>query len=1105
MAKINAKKESVRTKKEKKRRKFIFWWWFGGIATTSLLVSTLFTTSFTRFTPLNSSIGNQSNSTISENKEVASLSIERLPYKLEYTNLEAFNLTGGLVRVNYSGGLFEIIEMNDSMLNYSNIDLSAVGSKDLKLTIGDESISFKVNVTDYRNKIEQITLINLPSKITIGDSGKLEFNVQPFNAFLSDIIFESSDIDVLEIDELGNYITKKDGLITITITAGDYTTSFEVLVDKKSNVSVSLLNEKIIKIEEEYNLINKNLLTSDGLENLISLFDKLLSDLYNAYTIGEVEALENDFYNYIKPIIQNQETQNVDINQDQSASIPDPNSPTVSPNSTITVSNLNANSLTIAWNLANDDITPQSNLKYFIYQTTNASATYQQSTLLNINGTNNISTYNITGLNPSTTYYFFVVVADEDNNRFVYTKLTTQTTAATPGDTTIPTVTSATVTVSSITSSTLTLSWNLASDNVTSQENIKYFIYQTTNAFATYQQSTLLNENGTLNIITFNVSSLTENTQYYFYVVAQDEAGNNLVYTKVSTQTSQGPIYISSIMDLDMIDGKIDSSYWNGTAYVKPSNPTSYTFAAGTPYETTLNSLFASQITKRNFILLNDIDFKDLSAASESSYLESFNPNRVEKFQPIHDSTYSFQGIFDGNHKQLINLTIESSLINSGLFSKVDGGTIKDLSIIDGKLTSTHTAGGGTGYGLLVGRLTNLPGSLTAKGVVDNVFVTGSVSSTDQGTGGVFGYVNRSDVSNLVFIGSVTSTQTNAGGVSGFALNANFNKVYVNSTVTSVGSTGGLIGRVDNGSVYSEIYINTSVYVNRASQSGGGMFGFASDTSSDQVINSFVTGYVYGRQSIGGFAGELGTLKTNKTYSTAIVKPITSLGSEGLYHGGFAGRANTNYNFFNPYPAEYSYVLIDENYNTDLFKISGRTSASDQDRTDQLEAKSLTQLQDKTTFKTFDFYDSSANQNGLWDTNTNLNSGTPYLKWVESSVWNNAYLTYSSNVFLKDRTTDIVNGSAPNIKIKINNGKFDPSIALADLTFTGAPAGFEIIGISLNAEEDEITVNLTADPINFSTFVPNLLTFIIDQSKVIPDSGKSLLTNKVFALLISEN
>ena len=101
-----------------------------------------------------------------------------------------------------------------------------------------------------------------------------------------------------------------------------------------------------------------------------------------------------------------------------------------------------------------------------------------------------------------------------------------------PGDTEKPTV--GTLSSNDITDSSVRLKWTQATDNETSQANLKYRLRYKKNADTSW--STAFNY--TKNITTYTVSNLDYDTKYDFLLSVMDEAGNEANYTQQSYTTN---------------------------------------------------------------------------------------------------------------------------------------------------------------------------------------------------------------------------------------------------------------------------------------------------------------------------------------------------------------------------------------------------------------------------------------------------------------------------------------------------------------------------------------------------------------------------------------
>ena len=84
--------------------------------------------------------------------------------------------------------------------------------------------------------------------------------------------------------------------------------------------------------------------------------------------------------------------------------------------------------LTLNWTRASDNYTAEADLKYFVYRSDSDNISTVQNavdngTLLNVGGSADINTYNVSGLNPGTTYYFNVIVEDDAGYKAAYSSL----------------------------------------------------------------------------------------------------------------------------------------------------------------------------------------------------------------------------------------------------------------------------------------------------------------------------------------------------------------------------------------------------------------------------------------------------------------------------------------------------------------------------------------------------------------------------------------------------------------------------------------------------------------------------------------------------------
>ncbi len=94
-----------------------------------------------------------------------------------------------------------------------------------------------------------------------------------------------------------------------------------------------------------------------------------------------------------------------------------------------------------------------------------------------------------------------------------------------------------------MTPTTLTLDWTEATDAVTPQADLEYKVCQSlTNTVTTVAgcEAATIIQDFTANIDTFDVTSLTALTTYYFNVVVRNDAGNKAAYDGVTIATTCG-------------------------------------------------------------------------------------------------------------------------------------------------------------------------------------------------------------------------------------------------------------------------------------------------------------------------------------------------------------------------------------------------------------------------------------------------------------------------------------------------------------------------------------------------------------------------------------
>ena len=184
------------------------------------------------------------------------------------------------------------------------------------------------------------------------------------------------------------------------------------------------------------------------------------------------------------------------------------------------IKSIETTSLTLSWEPAIDDVTTQDKIQYLIYRSNTPEGEDFASPDYTTTGE---TFFDVTGLNPATTYYFVVRSKDETGNIDKNSDWKIATTLI-PPDTTAP-VFDGVASVTAVSTTELNLSWSPAAvDDRTASPNIIYYIYMSTTPGGKDPESP--NFETVPGATSYSVTGLSPDTTYFFIVRAKDEAGN---------------------------------------------------------------------------------------------------------------------------------------------------------------------------------------------------------------------------------------------------------------------------------------------------------------------------------------------------------------------------------------------------------------------------------------------------------------------------------------------------------------------------------------------------------------------------------------------------
>jgi hypothetical protein len=286
----------------------------------------------------------------------------------------------------------------------------------------------------------------------------------------------------------------------------------------------------------------------------------------------------------------------------------------------------------------------------------------------------------------------------------------------------------------------------------------------------------------------------------------------------------------------------------------------------------TVNDLLAlakatdAEILGRNYRLKADLDLKDTP------------------FGGIGSTVQPFTGMFDGQGHTISHMTINAPEgENVGFFNVIKGATIRDLKLVDVKITGKTNVGGLAGSAQV--QLDSNDLSKNVANLIGGCSVSGTVTGT-KNVGGLVGLnEGKTDPKTLFSIASAVdkcaaSVTVNGKEMTGGLVGKNggtITKSFSGGTVKGDTTTGGLVGD-SSGDIYDS---HTSCTVTGSSHTGG-FVGFSDGT----VKNCYSIGGVSGTDCTGGFAGVI-----SRAENVVSAGQVTIVGTPTQgYNGGFAGK-----------------------------------------------------------------------------------------------------------------------------------------------------------------------------------------------------------------------
>ena len=268
------------------------------------------------------------------------------------------------------------------------------------------------------------------------------------------------------------------------------------------------------------------------------------------------------------------------------------------------------------------------------------------------------------------------------------------------------------------------------------------------------------------------------------------------------------------------------------------------------------------------------------------------------------DSENGFSGTLDGAGHTIYNLTIRNE---QGMFSKINGGTVKNLTLADVNATLVNDGGVITSYNY--GYIENC--RITGKINVKNAANAGGIASVNEGSisgctveasikakgnneflGGICA-VNSQVISGSDFSGEISADGENVriGGICGCDNKGYISEDFADVKITASGKSaviGGICGESEESQIYKCASLGETVSNGAIS---GGICGLAKESAVYNCLSQQNISDAGENAAIGGICGAISGANVQNTYAAGNIEAS----GEGSAAGGVCGLAQDSF------------------------------------------------------------------------------------------------------------------------------------------------------------------------------------------------------------------
>jgi large repetitive protein len=275
-----------------------------------------------------------------------------------------------------------------------------------------------------------------------------------------------------------------------------------------------------------------------------------------------------------------------------------------------------------------------------------------------------------------------------------------------------------------------------------------------------------------------------------------------------------------------------------------------------------------------------------ISACSGSYFALEKNITLTGAWTPIFDGS-SGTAYLDGRGWSISGLSITGSHARAGLFGQLNGGYIRNLTLVSPSVTSSNATG--------------WTGAFAGDGQIEytNVHVSGGTIAGAANVGGIVGNLGGGSITGSSSSAAIVATGSgslNVGGLAGFVNSGTVTQSFAAGSISASGAVAGygsgVGGLQGNSNGFATNSYSSTVISAPSSEPVGGIVGYNACTATTNIVNTYATGSITGLTAstqvggiIGGFQYDHCADDTTQGsyFNTQTTGQLTGTGSRNIF------------------------------------------------------------------------------------------------------------------------------------------------------------------------------------------------------------------------------